>query len=386
MKAMDLKNRKYGHEITAYVAIWLSVVLFPVILETWELINGHTFDWITVRRWWTGALTLFVVFALNNYLLMPELLKKGRLTAYFLSVAVTLVLFAGHHYYSRPNMPPMMEEFIDMPDFKPEHVPPPPHHLDGAMQHRGGNEHPILPDHGRIPRLPLPELFMLVLAMMTIGINVSLSLIFQNNRERMNIRELENYRLQEELKYLKQQISPHFFMNMLNNIHEMAEENVAKAQEMIIELSQLMRHALYEEGSVTLSSEINFISSYVSLMKMRYPDEIVKVEIRLPENPSEVKKVPTMLFISFIENAFKHGVTYLSPTLIDIELEEIEDKLLFRCSNTLPDQFQDKKGSAKGGVGLTNVRRRLDLLYAENYMLEINKNETTYSVTLEIPC
>ena len=227
---------------------------------------------------------------------------------------------------------------------------------------------------------------MLVLAMMTIGINVSLSLIFQNNRERMNIKELENYRLQEELKYLKQQISPHFFMNMLNNIHEMAEENVAKAQEMIIELSQLMRHALYEEGSVTLSSEINFISSYVSLMKMRYPDEIVKVKIRLPENPSEVKKVPTMLFISFIENAFKHGVTYLSPTLIDIELEEIEDKLLFRCSNTLPDQFQDKKGSAKGGVGLTNVRRRLDLLYADNYMLEINKNETTYSVTLEIPC
>ena len=375
-----LKDKSHINEIIAYTAIWSSVVLFPLILELWELINGQAFDWMPIKRWWVGALTLFVVFLFNNYLLMPFLLKKGRLVAYLLSALAVLGLFGGHHHYSKPHRPPI-DNYIDLPDLAPQGFPPAPDGPHPGPFDFDGNPGP--PHHDRTPRLPLPEIFLLVLALMTLAINIAISMMFQNNRERVNFKELENYRLQEELKYLKQQISPHFFMNMLNNIHEMAEEDVTKAQNMIIELSQLMRHALYEEGSVSLASEINFISSYVSLMKMRYPDESVKINITLPEHPSEGKKVPTMLFISFIENAFKHGVTYLSPTTINIELAEMEHRLIFRCTNTLPAQSTQQK---KGGVGLANVRRRLDLLYKEDYSLEIIKNEETYTVTLDIPC
>ena len=94
--------------------------------------------------------------------------------------------------------------------------------------------------------VPLPMLFRIVLALLTIGVNVAISLSFSYRREQDNRKELEKFKLQEELKYLKQQISPHFFMNVLNNIHEMADEDVAKAQDMILELSHLMRYVLYE--------------------------------------------------------------------------------------------------------------------------------------------
>ena len=129
-------------------------------------------------------------------------------------------------------------------------------------------------------------LFSLLLALLTLGVNVAVSMAFTYNRQQADKMDLENYRLQEELKYLKQQISPHFFMNVLNNIHEMTEEDVGKAQEMILELSRLMRYVLYESenGSTTLAAEAQFISSYVSLMKRRYLEDVVKVSLELPQH------------------------------------------------------------------------------------------------------
>ncbi len=188
--------------------------------------------------------------------------------------------------------------------------------------------------------------------------------------------------LQEELKYLKYQISPHFLMNVLNNIHEMAEVDTKMVQKMIIELSQLMRHALYENGTTSLASEVTFISSYISLMKMRYPDDTVKVTVNMPEEPSSNKKIPTLLLISFVENAFKHGVTYLTPTYIDIRLDESENHIYFSCVNSISPKNDGRK---EGGVGIVNVRRRLDLLYGDKYSLSIEKDDERYSVTLIIP-
>lgn len=313
--------QKYQETIT-YVIIWLCVAFLPVIIEVWENINGNTFEWRHVVRWWMGMVPLIVLFLINNYLLMPRLLKKAKVASYLSAVGVMLVAFV---IYQHSTMP----EFIKSPD---RFVPP--------MELRQDFPPPdMVPDRMRQPappmRLPLPELFMLVLGMMTVGINVAVSLVFEGHGTRLQNKELENFKLQEELKYLKYQISPHFLMNVLNNIHEMAEEDTRKAHKMIIELSQLMRHALYEDGTASLAAEVTFISSYISLMKMRYPDETVKVTASLPENPSRNKKLPTLLLISFIENAFKHGVTYMKPTYIDITLNESDKHLYFSCVNTV---------------------------------------------------
>lgn len=361
--------QKYQETIT-YVIIWLCVAFLPVIIEVWENINGNTFEWRHVVRWWMGMVPLIVLFLINNYLLMPRLLKKAKVASYLSAVGVMLVAFV---IYQHSTMP----EFIKSPD---RFVPP--------MELRQDFPPPdMVPDRMRQPappmRLPLPELFMLVLGMMTVGINVAVSLVFEGHGTRLQNKELENFKLQEELKYLKYQISPHFLMNVLNNIHEMAEEDTRKAQKMIIELSQLMRHALYEDGTASLAAEVTFISSYISLMKMRYPDETVKVTASLPENPSRNKKLPTLLLISFIENAFKHGVTYMTPTYIDITLNETENHLYFSCVNTVSSMSDKEK---EGGVGIVNVRRRLDLLYGDDYPLSINEDDNTYSVTLIIPC
>ena len=137
---------------------------------------------------------------------------------------------------------------------------------------------------------------------------MAIVLLFKQQREQEKIKALETSRLQHELKYLKAQINPHFFMNTLNNIHGTVGIDPAKAQEMILELSKMMRYILYEgkDKVVPLSSEIGFIQCYTSLMKRRYPENKVTISMDLPESTPAGMTVAPLLFMSFIENAFKH--------------------------------------------------------------------------------
>ncbi len=342
-----------------YAAIWLSIAVLPVVLELSQYINYSVFNWKPVIRWWTGMVPLIVIFIFHNSFLIPRFLKRGRMKLYVVTVILILAAYGGlqhsilrqsHRYAREQQMPPE----TDMP----RRMPPPP--------------------------LPLPLLFNSMLAALTIGLNAAISLTFTYNREQEKRKELENKRLQEELKYLKQQISPHFLMNVLNNIHELADENIKEAQDMILELSYLMRYVLYEsEKPITsLASETRFISSYVALMKMRYVKDIVKISLDIPDQFSPSIHIPPLLFISFIENAFKHGVSYEQETKINIKLCEMNGKVFFSCTNTIPVK---KQADIEGGVGLSNVRRRLELLYGEDYSLHIDINDDIYSVTLIIP-
>lgn len=348
-----------------YAVVWTLIALLPVVLELWKLINRSLFEWDFVLRWWGGMIPLILMFLLHNAILIPKFMKKGKMKRYGFIVLLVLALYGGAKYLSHRQM---REEFREMKERLAPPAPP-----------AGFNKpHPPRP-------IPFPLLFQLMLAAMTLGGNMVISMAFTYSREQARRKELENSRLQEELKYLKQQISPHFLMNVLNNIHELAEEDSKEAQKMIMELSYLMRYVLYEsENDMTnLASESRFISSYVALMKMRYVEDLVKVSVDVPVQTSQEIHLPPLLFISFIENAFKHGVSYSSETVIDITLSETKGKILFTCDNTLP---QNKETAQEGGVGLANVRRRLDLLYGEEYSLSINHDESRYSVTLIIPC
>ena len=373
-KAYGIRNER-----VLYATIWTVAALLPIVLEFWEYINNSSFDWHPIIRWWKGMIPLAAIFLLHNHILMPHLLKKGKLLYYGISVCAVLLAYGALSCNSDNERPGHRKE---------QHLPPPPR-FDGPdirppMPFQEPPKHPV-PERKPQFMLPLPLLFRIVLALLTIGVNVAISLSFSYRREQDDRKELEKFKLQEELKYLKQQISPHFFMNVLNNIHEMADENVAKAQDMILELSQLMRYVLYESenGATDLASESRFISSYVGLMKMRYLEDIVKVNLELPDETSANLRVPPLLFISFIENAFKHGVSYLNDTEITIKLYEMNGKVMFCCDNTVPEK--PDVTNKEGGVGLTNVRRRLDLLYGNDYSLRIYEGDQHYSVTLVIP-
>ena len=170
-------------------------------------------------------------------------------------------------------------------------------------------------------------------------------------------------------------------MNTLNNIHALVEFDPVKAQEMIVELSKMMRFVLYEgnKQSVPLSRELDFIRHYVTLMKLRYTDK-VSIKLDLPNETPE-RQIPPLILVTFIENAFKHGVSYQHESFIEVTVIVEDETLLFRCHNSKADHSNVEKG----GVGLANVRKRLDLIYGERYRLGIKDKLDAYHVELSIP-
>ena len=174
-------------------------------------------------------------------------------------------------------------------------------------------------------------------------------------------------------------------MNTLNNIHALVDIDPEQAKETIVELSKMMRYVLYEGNKqrVPLGRELEFIRHYVSLMQLRYTD---KVSITL-DLPAEVpdRQMPPLLLITFIENAFKHGVSYQKPSFIDVKVTVDDGQLLFNCLNSKTGGQPEIDNEKQGGVGLANVRKRLELLYGHRYTLHINETPDTYHVELKFP-
>jgi len=222
----------------------------------------------------------------------------------------------------------------------------------------------------------------LIILILMLGMNLGIKLYFKQRSDQRKMDHLEKENLEQQLEYLKYQINPHFFMNTLNNIHALVDIDPEKAKQTILELSKMMRFVLYEgnKKGVPLDREIAFMHNYVTLMKLRYTD---KVSITI-DTPSKVpcKEVPPLMFITFVENAFKHGVSYRQASFINVSLRiENNDQLVFTCKNSKIPKEEDKHG----GVGLANVKQRLDLIYGTRYTLDIQDEKDTYTVNLTIP-
>ena len=249
-----------------------------------------------------------------------------------------------------------------------------------------GDDEPREMRDGEPPIMIQTKLSKVFVAILMMGVNLGIMLYFKQRRREDNLQELKQEKLQQELEYLKYQINPHFFMNTLNNIHALVDINPDKAKSTIIELSRLMRYVLYESSkpTVLLSKEIDFLQQYIALMRLRYTDRVA-VEVKMPEDVPGVE-VPPLLFISFIENAFKHGVSYEQNSFVRIKMQLQDGYLNFFCENSqLP---KDKRGVAKdshSGIGLENVSKRLKLIFGNDYFFLTNDEEDTYEVTLKIP-
>ena len=213
------------------------------------------------------------------------------------------------------------------------------------------------------------------------GANLGTKYYFRSRSDQRKLEDLEKQNLEQQLEYLKYQINPHFFMNTLNNIHALVDIDPSKAQETIRELSKMMRFVLYEgdKSGVPLTKEFEFVRTYTKLMQLRYSDK-VRITVDVPDEAPDVA-IPPLMLISFIENAFKHGISYQHDSFIDIKLEVKDNSLSFTCRNSKAE----KPNQEKGGVGLANVKKRLDLLYDKKYSLDIKDEPDIYIVELKLP-
>jgi len=170
-------------------------------------------------------------------------------------------------------------------------------------------------------------------------------------------------------------------MNTLNNIHALIDIDPTKAQETIVELSKMMRYILYESDrqGVSLSKEMELIRTYMKLMRLRFSDKVA-ITLNLPSEVPD-KTLPPLILISFIENAFKHGISYQHNSFVEVSVAVEGETLSFTCRNSKVDISNQEKG----GVGLVNVRKRLDLLYPGDYDLSIHDDADTYTVELLVP-
>lgn len=196
----------------------------------------------------------------------------------------------------------------------------------------------------------------------------------------MKKQEEEQKKSEAELAWLKNQLNPHFLFNTLNNISSLIQIDPDEAQESISQLSDLLRYALYDSNvpKMPLSDEINFMKNYIRLMQLRCPERTdIQVEM---ECPSENPKILPLLYITLIENAFKHGLSNNRDSFIHIRLGQENKKLIFTIKNSyFPKSANNHSGS---GIGLENLRRRLELVYPKQYELITEQRDEIYFAQL----
>ena len=193
----------------------------------------------------------------------------------------------------------------------------------------------------------------------------------------------ENLRTEAELQHLKSQLNPHFLFNTLNNIYSLIQIDQERAQGAVHDLGQLLRYVLYDsaEDTVPVRKELEFLQDYIALMRIRLPRH-VDVQVSLPEAPSSRAMAP-MLFISLIENAFKHGVSHEEASFIDIRIREGEDRLVCDIRNSdHPKADGDRSGS---GLGLKNLSQRLEMIYPGRYTFTQTREDGVFVSHLDIP-
>lgn len=347
-----------------YFSILLLFLLSPLIGESVTYIRDGVFLWSSVVRWWIGSVPYVTLFLLHNFIAVPNIINHN-IRKYVVSLLVILVGFLVMDFLVYVFRTEVAGQYFVRELYDGRRLYDNPHDTSVSI-------------------VPIQVIVPLLSALLVLGLNVIVALMFQAQRDNQYYERLETLRLQDELKYLKAQINPHFFMNMLNNIHAMVELDPEAAQDMIMELSKLMRYALYdgEKNLTTLAAESRFLLSYISLMKRRYSSDRVTVSLELPDVPSEEVHLPPLMFMTFVENAFKHGISYLSKSSIHVTLKTYDEKIVFTCENSVAP---NRSSGNSGGLGLENVKRRLQLIYNSEYDLEIKDSKDSYSVKLMLP-
>jgi hypothetical protein len=357
MKALSPGIRKI--ELLIYVLVWAFVFTVPYFSERG---SGHL-DWNILAGHWVNLSGFLIIFLANVYILVPRFLFKKRYLIYFILIAGLILLVIA-------------AKIIIDPAFLQNTAP-------GLNFSTDGFRPPAMNSQNQKP------LFMvfadnLIICLLIVGAGTTIKLMSKwLNEERLR-KDAEKEQLKTNLALLRHQVSPHFFMNTLNNIHSLIEIDSEKAQDAVVRLSTLMRYLLYDsaQNTIELKKEIEFINSFISLMQLRHSDE-VEVTVVIPDQVPDTK-IPPMLFISLLENAFKHGVSYPHKSYIYFELRVSSTFLTCIIKNSKHKIAANYQGEYSG-IGLDNIKESLKLLYEDKFQLNIRDKESEFEVELKIP-
>ena len=221
----------------------------------------------------------------------------------------------------------------------------------------------------------------LLLNIIMVAVAIGIRHFMRIRQIRQQLKDEKAKNTEAELAWLKNQIKPHFLFNTLNNISSLTQIDADAAQDAIAQLSDLLRYAMYETNKkmVPIQGEVEFMRNYIALMKLRCNE---KTEVKTTFDVEQDVEIAPLLFISLIENAFKHGVSSSRHSMIDIHLEQQNNSIIFTCDNTnYPKDDADRSGS---GIGLENTRRRLDLMYAGRYTWQKWLENDIYHVYIKV--
>ena len=337
-------------EVFIHFISWLLIFGFPLALTD----RGSSVDWGQYLRHSLVSFCYFVVFYANYLWLVPRFLFQNHTRKFFvLNCLLVVVLSAGIH---------IGQEFL---------FPHPPRVV-------------------MAPNMPRPPRWIfhtrdLVVMIFIVGLSTAIRISLRWRQTEEKLIQAEREKTEAELKNLKNQLNPHFLLNTLNNIYALIAFNADKAQEAVQELSKLLRHMLYENQSalVPLEKELDFIRNYISLMRIRL-SQGVRLSVRLEAGRKPLEISP-LIFISLIENAFKHGISPTEESFISIAIEGHDDgRVTCEIMNSNhPKNAADKSGS---GIGLEQVSRRLELAYPGRYEWErgVNVDGSSYTSILTI--
>jgi hypothetical protein len=330
-------------EICIHLLFWALIISIPIISR--PDMRGFPQHLFSPERIITFNLVLAADFYLNAFLLIPYVLKKN-IWVYFSALIASWVIFNMILMYLRPHFP----------------IP----HIPGMMDHR--------PPGG-------PGLIVFPLLSITAG-SFAYHYLADQFKAINYKRDIDNASLTSELAFLRSQISPHFIFNVINSAVALSRLNPKAVEPTLIQLSKLLRYMLYvtDEEKVSLHEKEDYLRSYIDLQQLRFQDQVkihFSSDIKTPD-----KTIEPMLLIPFVENAFKHGTGDIADPSIAVTLFADDRNLRFSVQNVYNPVEINKDNNS--GIGLTNVKRRLELLYPGKHNLYINKTEQAYIVMLQL--
>ena len=350
-KQVIIRKQVIG-ENALYFCVWLGVFLVP-FMNAGMMSERIRIDMIFLA--WLKILPFYLLFIVNHYLLFRYLHRKYLYWAYYL-VAAFLIggVFSLLEWYEQSNVA-FTISFGEVGDS-------------------------VQASHTSLSVFPWWGNMLAAAAMF--AANDLIRIFYRTMQKDEDSERLQRQNVQAEMYYLKHQINPHFLMNTLNNIHALIDIDTEAAKQSVIQLSNMMRYVVYDAGnnSITLKDEVRFIKNYIELMRIRYTDD-VEITFDYPQGAEGRIELPPLIFIVFVENAFKHGVSYNTNSYIRINMEYANGYVVGRFENSVNENSR----KSNPGIGLENVRKRLDLIYENRYELTINESNENYCVTLKIP-
>lgn len=329
-----------------HVLFWLAVLAFYTFFFGHKNVNYKiTFSFVMILLPVTIATTYFL-----NYILIPNYLFKKRYAKFLLYFIYSLVI----SFYI--SIGTVVLIFIVVAEFNMEELHP-------------ANANAILLIAG-------------MYAVVFLG--VALKLFSHYNSNQLEIQKLKGEKIEAELKFLKAQLHPHFLFNTLNNLYALTLEKSDKASDVVLKLSELLDYILYDCKAefVLLKKEIKQIENYIELEQLRFGDRL-NVDFKFENIPATVA-IPPMLLMTLVENSFKHGVSKTADSSwIKIHMYTEDDQLIFNIKNPVTSSKKMNK-EISGGIGLQNLMNRLQLIYKDNYTLQIEEKDGFFEVHLVI--